>query len=301
MGIWHIIRFVRRSAWTGGVLVIGSAAALILPGLNWAGGPSTANNNPRLGTRGEPDGQELSPRQERETSDDQDPPQDRDRDQSELPSWSTNPDAEPWPDQTFTTTELPEAPEEVARLLQEGNVEFVFYDAQAIRRRMTGETRFTLRYRTNHQLRWQLQRQANGQGKLTIRPILRPVQWELEHKVLLPSYMIGPDFYQEDLVRHELDHVRITLDSRYRQLFQQWLREDLRTVRLELPPGFDVSQFSVLAHQAIEQETAERFTKLLDLIQIRHQELDRETQHGRRPLPDDFLQRPIESVTPPPQ
>ncbi len=181
---------------------------------------------------------------------------------------------------------LPPAPEPIAKLIQSGNVTFSFYDPAVQQRRYAGETKLDLRYNYRSTSRWDSHREG-GKQIVTVRPRFHQIKFTRQHTILLPIGMTGELFYSRPLVQHEFDHVRISSNPAFEKQFQRWIETELRVLKLTLPDGQALDNQWVQAE--IKAATKQRFDRLLELIQIRYRELDRVTDHGLQPLPEDFF------------
>jgi hypothetical protein len=165
-------------------------------------------------------------------------------------------------------------------------------------RRFTGETRMAVQYQLDFTYRWKIE--GTGRRRILVVDLThRPTQFTFYHQVLLPIDMATESLYQRPLVQHELDHVRIATDPRYRNLFDQWLQADTATLKLELDRRATERDFPQLIQEAVQEQARERFQRMLQLLQVRNRELDRLTQHGQQPLPADFFSDPPAPTLPP--
>ena len=205
-------------------------------------------------------------------------------------NWTALEGSEPWPSELTEVNNLPEAPTELARLLRAGQVAFKFYDAQNLRRTFTGETRMAMKYTIDVRFRWRLVRAA-GKRKLAVTVQHQPTRFEMFHQILLPLDHANAQMYAAPLVLHELDHVRIAVDPRYPAQFEEWFQAATKSLTIELDSRTKESEFAALIQAEIQAKSVPCFEKMLQLIQIRNRELDRQTQHGRVPLAEDFFGR----------
>lgn len=206
----------------------------------------------------------------------------------------TFPGGEPWPEELLRPNELrnspalPEPPESRASTLTDGRVKFHFYDAKKFPRRYQGETQFIARYSNDVTYRWKVRRDRTGVYRLSVFPEFEKIELDIEHEVLLPVELAGDGFYSHPLVLHELDHVRISSDPRFAKAFRDWIKNELREIVIEVVPPAD-GNYREIAVGEVRRRTEALFQRLLQLIKVRYQELDRETKHGTLSLPDDFF------------
>lgn len=202
--------------------------------------------------------------------------------------WNALEDSEPWPTELIEVGELPNPDETLAPLIKTGNVAFKFYDASKIHRRFTGETRMAMKYYTDVEFHWRLVR-AGGKRHLAVTVEHRPTRFETFHQVLLPREHANAQMYSVPLVLHELDHVKIVIDPRYQAQFEEWFQEDTKSLTIEIDSDAKERDFNTLVHAEIHARSQQCFEKMLQLIQIRNRELDRQTEHGRVPLDEEFF------------
>ena len=81
-------------------------------------------------------------------------------------------------------------------------------------------------------------------------------------------------------MNHELDHVRISMSSVVSNTFSKNLKES-RILRRELSGSEPVDKDSV------QKYVEEVFQEIVSLVSIRYKELDRVTDHGLDPIPQE--------------
>jgi hypothetical protein len=202
--------------------------------------------------------------------------------------WNTLEGSEPWPTELIEVSELPEPDEMISQLVIGGNVAFKFYEADKIRRRFTGETRMAMRYHTDVKYRWRVVRFRNKR-QLAVTVDHRPTRFEFFHEILLPREHAHAQIFGVPLVLHELDHVRISLDPRYQAQFEEWFQEATKSLTIDVAAGTTEDEFDALIQGEVQAKSVQCFEKVLQLIHVRNRELDRQTQHGRLKLDDDFF------------
>lgn len=169
------------------------------------------------------------------------------------------------------------------------------------------ETQFRLTYSFQSRTSWR------WRGRdLVVSVKYDDLELNCTHEIWLRS-MPGEDFWRAPLVQHELDHVRISSDSRVEAHFEKRVRA---RNELRLTPEFldrlvaaGVVQPRLAARLAqlavepakrrpgiidrdsiaeiVEHVIAEEFEKSVQLVRVRYRELDRITDHGGRPVPTD--------------
>lgn len=144
---------------------------------------------------------------------------------------------------------------------------------------IVAETHYRITYQFTSRARWVLRG-----NRLTIRAKFSDVRLKSTHTIWFHDLPQRDSFWDVAVVRHEFDHVRISSDSRHEKMFRELLSQYsiiTRTVDSRQP----ISDASV--DKMVEAMVAEQFQKVSELIEIRYQELDRVTNHGLRPIPDD--------------
>lgn len=144
---------------------------------------------------------------------------------------------------------------------------------------IVAETHYRITYRFTSRARWVLRG-----NRLAIRVKFGDVRLESTHVIWFQNLPERDSFWNVAVVRHEFDHVRISNDPRHEKMFRELLKEHsiiTQTVESSQP----ISDASV--DKIVETMVAEQFQKVSELIEIRYQELDRVTNHGLRPIPDD--------------
>lgn len=200
----------------------------------------------------------------------------------------TFPGGEPWPSELLGAPALPEPSGSQSVWLTKGEVKFRFYDSTKFPRRYQGETQFVARYSNDVRYRWKVRRDRLGVHRLSIFPEFEKIEFDVEHEVLLPIDLADANFFSHPLVLHELDHVRISSDPRFAATFREWMKKELREIVVEVQPPVD-GNYRELAIAEVSRQTEALFQRLLQLIKVRYQELDRETKHGTVPLAANFF------------
>ena len=192
-------------------------------------------------------------------------------------------------------TKLPKPPEWIEKLIKNAKVKFTT-GGQAVtnsksyrvgRRRLGAETRFSLKYDYRTRSNWTVQ--GSGQNKKLVITI------DIDRANLIGTHEVWfrktPDldgFWDNPLVLHELDHVRISNDPRIEKQFQTKLRQNTKITKPFSDFTSDGRRVNEsLVRQTIDLMLKEIFDETVELVQIRYKELDRQTDHGLRPVPKD--------------
>ena len=173
-------------------------------------------------------------------------------------------------------------PEYFARLIDKGNVTFVFYDPVREPRSHQGYTTFhyDVTYRSSYQYQWA--DRIDGR-QLVIDVKISQVKCAVSNQVDLPSTLNHDRRWTNSLVRHEFDHVAMTLDPRVRLLIEDLCASTPKIVRT-LPASTLVTDEFVgrIVHEVVDS----RYQAVLQLLLANENDLDAQTQHGLRELPN---------------
>ena len=175
-----------------------------------------------------------------------------------------------------------EPPEYFARLIEAGNVTFVFYDLAREPRMHRGYTTFRLdvSYRSEYQYEWS--DQARGR-QIVIEPGIGQIKYKLVNEVELPSSLNHDRRWAHWLVKHEFDHVAMTLDPRVPMLIE-YLCEGTSKIVRTLPSSTPVTD--ELAERLVHEAVEPRYQAVLKLLLANENDLDVHTRHGDHNLPD---------------
>ncbi len=175
-----------------------------------------------------------------------------------------------------------EPPEYFARLIDEGGVTFVFYDPIRQPRTHRGYTtfQFDVTYRSKYRYQWV---ERAGDRQLVIEPTISQVKCKLVNEVELPSTLNHDRRWTNSLVKHEFDHVAMTLDPRVRMLIE-FLCKATPDIARTLPPSTQVTD--ELMDRLIHEVVDSRYQAVLKLLLANENDLDVHTRHGIRDLRD---------------
>lgn len=188
-----------------------------------------------------------------------------------------------------TVEQLPAAPADLARKIEQCSVSFSFYDAKPSDQKYTGQTNFKIyvdyRYRTQmrsvRRARSVHYRIALSYTKIAVTP---------SNVISLPRSLLTENFWSEQLVLHEFDHVRVNCDPRIALLTRHLIRG---VNRLDIVTELD----EALSRERIAEEIDARIRRVTaevtDLVQKNNDLLDTVTRHGVTSDADDpfFFQR----------
>ena len=179
-------------------------------------------------------------------------------------------------------TATAEPPEYFERLIKEANVTFKFYDPVREPRTHRGYTTFHLdvRYRSSYSYRWT---DRPGVRLLQVEPKIGPITYQLTNEVQLPHSLNTDRRWTNSLVKHEFDHVAMTVDPRVRMLIE-YLCHRVSGFSHRLPANGQVND--ALVERLIAQRVDPRYGAVIDMLLANEKEFDVVTSHGLRELPD---------------
>ena len=208
---------------------------------------------------------------------------------------------------------LPDPPAELSDLITQGNVEFVhgtslFRTGQrsselanlpkelrsALDQQIAGDnqpdrpiprlsaiTAYRIEFRITKYNTWKWNA-ANR--SITSQMRARLQSWEPIHTIWFRNQPGPVRFWDNPLVQHEFDHVKLSTDKNMEQRFKSLLQKGNRqTIRLT-PDQIPSDQ---MVDEAIDRWIEKMFQNIVNLIDVRYVELDRITSHGQLPLPDE--------------
>lgn len=188
-------------------------------------------------------------------------------------------------------SELPMAPKHLAELIQQGRVRLFVGERKPSADSGTGNpgssmaaiTHFDIGFDYQSRSRWTV-RPLRGKRLLTINVTYSQISMKRSHEIWFRERPESNEFWENRLVLHEFDHVRLSSDPTLDKTFMRKLR-DSKTITEEVRAGTRVSESYV--RDVIDRQVKKEFAEMIDLVDIRYKELDRQTSHGRQPLPKD--------------
>ncbi len=177
---------------------------------------------------------------------------------------------------------IAEPPAYFARLIDEGKVTFDFYDPIRQPRTHRGYTTFhyDVAYHSSFQYQWVDQ---TGGRKVSIQPKIGQIKYAIVNEVQLPDTLNHDRRWTNSLVKHEFDHVAITVDPRVRMLIEHLCAGTPKIVRV-VPK--DAAIGDELVERLIHEVVEPRYKAVLKLLIANENDLDVQTRHGRWDLPD---------------
>jgi hypothetical protein len=197
-----------------------------------------------------------------------------------LSVWVVAQEAEPLPLEL-----VPPPPTEMADLVQAADVRFEFGPEDSPKRitdnsPMAAETSYKIAFEYQSKLNWKV---VGNQVVVWVR--IKDIDWNPSHVVWFRRAPDSERFWDNPLVRHEFDHVRISTDPRLEAAFRKRV-DELKIIRF---PKSELGQRSLeqASKDTLREELTSIFKDISALAEIRYRELDRVTRHGREPLPSD--------------
>jgi hypothetical protein len=177
---------------------------------------------------------------------------------------------------------IAEPPTYFARLIDEGNVTFDFYDPIRQPRAHRGYTTFQydVAYRSSFQYQWA---DLPGARQISIQPKIDRIKCTMVNEVQLPATLNNDRRWANSLVQHEFDHVAMTVDPRVRMLIEH-LCEATPKIARKLP--IDTAISDELVERLIHEVVEVRYQAVLRLLIANENDLDVQTRHGTWDLRD---------------
>lgn len=181
---------------------------------------------------------------------------------------------EPIPDES--------APKEFKRLIADGKVKVVYEsDPDFV---MAGRGWADFLVRLDHSFKYDLQKsRKNGRWQVKIAITKMEAKIELTHLIRLPASFKSPDVWQSQILRHEFDHVAVSLDPRALLLLRH-LVEHLSNIERTLESGEFPS--NGLIARLVNEEIDRRRQAVIELMRQNNRLLDKVGAHGAQPVPD---------------
>jgi len=105
---------------------------------------------------------------------------------------------------------------------------------------------------------------------------------ELTHLIRLPSTFKSPDVWSSRVMRHEFDHIAVSLDPRAMLLLRHLL-EHLPVIERTLEPKETPS--NAVLNKLIDEEVVKRRQAVVKLMRQNNQRLDKIGAHGAQAIP----------------
>ncbi len=171
---------------------------------------------------------------------------------------------------------------ELLRLIDRGKVEVVYDSDPEFVRASRGWADFHVQIRSSFKYDLKKTRQ-NGRWNVTLDITKLEPKIELTHLIRLPSTFKSPDVWSSRVLRHEFDHIAVSLDPRAMLLLRHLLvhlPEIERTLEPKETPTNDV------LNKLVDEEVVKRRQAVVELMKQNNQQLDKLGAHGAELVPN---------------
>ena len=173
------------------------------------------------------------------------------------------------------------APKAVKSLIQDGTITLVFNSDPEFVKRDTGKAHYYLGLTQKYGYSFSKAKKDDvWQVKVVAKQVEPTVR--IEHVVRLPSKYKTDTVWNGRLLRHEFDHIAISLDPRPVLLLEHLCRS-LPPLKRALEPGEEPSD--AVYKRIINEEITLRREAVENLIQANYVLLDQVSTHGKVPIP----------------
>lgn len=174
------------------------------------------------------------------------------------------------------------APSELRRLIADGKVEVVYDSEPEFEKAGRGWADFHIS--VQREFRYNAQEfRKGGRRRVKVTITAMKADLELTHLVRLPAAFQSPNVWQGQVLRHEFDHVAVSLDPRALLLLRHLL-EHLPPIERTLEPQELLTQERL--NRIVNEEIERRHSAVVELIRQNNRLLDKLSAHGTRPVPD---------------
>lgn len=175
-----------------------------------------------------------------------------------------------------------DAPADLQRLIDAGNVKFEFYNPIKDPKKFAGHAKFHISVQTRFSFDFRIAKRNNTRY-VRIVPKIQQLKIKIQHTITLPKRLDVSNPWEDPLLHHEFDHVAISADPRIRMLIEH-LARGIKVIEKPFP-GRGTPKQSALQKIVIDEQTKRR-DAVLELIRDRYRLLDKETVHGRKQIGD---------------
>lgn len=176
----------------------------------------------------------------------------------------------------------------VKQLISDGQMTVRFSDTANPPRRFPGWTDFGFRLEYQYEYQVEVPRKKTFKVPVVIAPKFSKIDVPVTHRILLPKRLESENWYDAQLGRHELDHVRVGMHPRLQMLSKHLLE---KLTRIEGAVDRPVEVTADWVKRQIDEAVAHRRDAIQGLVGAINRKIDSDTQHGALPLPDreDFF------------
>ena len=174
------------------------------------------------------------------------------------------------------------APKELKRLIEGGKVAVVYDSDPEFVKAARGWADFHVHVRSSFKFDLAKTRQ-NGRWNVKLDITKLEPKIELTHLIRLPSTFKSPDVWGSRTLRHEFDHIAVSLDPRAMLLLRHLLVHlpvIERTLELKETPTND------LLTKLVDEEVVKRRQSVVELMRQNNQRLDKLGVHGAEVVPN---------------
>ena len=173
-------------------------------------------------------------------------------------------------------------PEELQRLIDRGKVEVVYDSDPEFVRASRGWADFHVQIKSS--FKYDLTKtRKNGRWNVKLNITKLEPKIELTHLIRLPSTFKSPDVWSSRILRHEFDHIAISLDPRAMLLLRHLL-EHLPVIERTLEPKETPS--NDVLNRLVDEEVVKRRQAVVELMRQNNQQLDKIGAHGAQAVPN---------------
>ncbi len=174
-----------------------------------------------------------------------------------------------------------DAPQELKRLISDGKVKVVYDSDSEFVKAARGWADFQVRL--DHTFKYGLVKSRKNERwhvRLTVTKLEPKI--ELTHLIRLPASFKSPAVWQGSILRHEFDHVAVSLDPRALLLLRHLLKH-LPVIERTLEPQEEPSNERL--KQIITEVIDRRYQAVLELMRQNNLLLEKVGTHGTQPIP----------------
>ncbi len=175
-----------------------------------------------------------------------------------------------------------DAPKELKRLINDGKVEVVYDSDPEFVRASRGWADFHVQIRSS--FKYDLTKtRKNGRWNVKLALTKLDPKIELTHLIRLPSSFKSPDVWSSRTLRHEFDHIAVSLDPRAMLLLRHLLKH-LPVIERTLEPK--ESPTNDLLNRLVDEEVVKRHQAVVELMRQNNKRLDKIGSHGAEVVPN---------------
>ncbi|MGB7346208.1 MAG: hypothetical protein WBD20_18465 [Pirellulaceae bacterium] len=201
------------------------------------------------------------------------------------------------PTDPIELSDLPKPPDEIAKLIDSGKVKLctgrISWSEMRQARDRTGvagsgyrlaaETKAEFNYDYLSRVRWR-QRVEGGKKILLVTVRFSTADLQVKHTIWFRSPPTADQFWDDAIVQHEFDHVRLSTHPMIEKQFAKKIRA-ASSFRHELADGETIGE--TLVNSLVRERIKEAIDEISEFVEVRYKELDRVTRHGLDGVPGD--------------